>query len=60
LTLGDIFIFLTKFLGIKFLVYEKRLVKEYIASYKIVEFVFSIIGYFLLFYSDLLTKIFSD
>jgi hypothetical protein len=45
LTLGDILIFLTKFLGIKFLVYEKRVVKEYIASFKIVEFELSIIGY---------------
>ena len=45
LTLGDILIFFTKFLGIKFLVYEKRVVKEYIASFKIVEFELSIIGY---------------
>jgi hypothetical protein len=45
LTLGDILIFLTKFLGIKFLVYEKRVVKEYIASFKIFEFELSIIGY---------------
>ena len=45
MTLGDILIFLTKFLGIKFLVYEKRVVKEYIASFKIVEFELSIIGY---------------